>query len=77
MKSLGALLIFGVLPGPFHIVADIRVQTNGFRVIPAGEFTQHIIAHALAAVAVHVGDVHIDANPSVSICIRHGGVPFI
>src|SRR5215813_4149287 len=58
-----------IAAGLLRVVTDVSVQAEGLGGVAASEFAQDFISHAVAAVAIDVGNINIHSH--ARSCITH------
>ena len=62
IKAVCTIEVIRIAAGFFGIVTDISVQPHGFGLIATGKFAQNFVTHSIAAVAVDVGRINVNAD---------------
>jgi hypothetical protein len=73
VEAMGVLVVDGVGARPVGVEADVGVEAHQLSAVAAGEFAQHVIAHPIAAVAIHIGGVDVDADAGDGAVVLHNG----
>ena len=72
VKALLPLAVGGVALGAVGVETDVGVEAHRLGMAAARKLTQHFVAHAVAAVTGHVGDINVDTDAGIVALGGHG-----